>query len=133
MAAVPTVEPVLAEQVGTAYQAYWRVRSQALLELDPSHLSEVMDGEYLANFQSRLNDLQTQNRAIRTQVNLNYTVVQANSLQAIVQDRVEDESFYIVPGTLDPITQPAKDLTFIEFKFQSIEGIWKVVDSVRAV
>src|SRR5437762_1252904 len=35
---LPTVEPALAEEVGRAYEMFWRVRSQALLELDATHL-----------------------------------------------------------------------------------------------
>src|SRR5438034_8991722 len=44
--ALPTVEPALADEVGRAYVMFWRVRSQALLELDPSHLTASMDGDY---------------------------------------------------------------------------------------
>jgi len=41
--AIPTVDPALAHEVGKAYETFWRVRSQALLELDTTHLAEVMD------------------------------------------------------------------------------------------
>src|SRR5438309_8109607 len=52
--ALPTVEPALADEVGTAYVTFWRVRSQALLELDDTHLSDAMDGDYLANVERRI-------------------------------------------------------------------------------
>src|SRR5438067_7635470 len=63
---LPTVEPALADEVGKAYVTFWRVRSQALLELDPAHLPEVMDGDYLLNVRQRIDELRTEGRAIKT-------------------------------------------------------------------
>jgi hypothetical protein len=130
--ALPTVEPVLADEVGKAYVTYWRVRSQALLELDPVHLPDVMDGEYLNQFETQLKSLQMQGRAIKTQVTLNYVVVQASNETATIHDRVEDDSFYVVPGTQDPLTPPANDVLRLELKLRKSEGSWKVIDSVSA-
>jgi hypothetical protein len=129
--ALPTVEPALADEVGRAYVMFWRVRSQALLELDPSHLSEVMDGDYLQNFVVRLNELRVEGRAIKTQITLNYTVVQATDRAATVIDRLEDSSFYVLPGTEQPLADQANDVLLIQFKFLRADGAWKVVDSVR--
>src|SRR5205085_6327251 len=129
---LPTAEPALADEVGKAYVTFWRVRSQAALELDSSHLPEVMAGDYLQNFESHLDGLRMQSRAIKTQVTLNYNVVKASSEVAIVHDRIEDESFYIDPGTQKPLTDPANDQVMIEFSMAKLDGVWKVTDSVTA-
>jgi|SRR5579859_2684438 len=128
---LPTVEPALADEVGRAYVMFWRVRSQALLELDSTHLSEVMGGDYLQNFIARLDDLQLQGRAIKTQIVLNYTIAQATHDAATVIDRLEDSSFYIVPGTEEPLSEQVSDVLLIEFKLVRTGEVWKVVDSVR--
>ncbi|MCA1648224.1 MAG: hypothetical protein LC797_23130, partial [Chloroflexi bacterium] len=43
----PTLDPVVVAEVSAAYEQYWRVRTEALLELDKSHLSEIMEGDHL--------------------------------------------------------------------------------------
>ncbi|MDQ6673068.1 MAG: hypothetical protein M3069_20400, partial [Chloroflexota bacterium] len=104
--ALPTVEPILEEEVGKAYELFWRVRSQALLELDTTHLGEVMDGDYLANVAQRIETLRAEGRAIKTHVVLNYSVISATPEQAEVVDDFQDNSIYVNIGTEDPQTIP---------------------------
>ena len=124
--------PALADEIGKAYVTYWRVRSQATLDLDSTHLPEVMDGDYLQSFAAHLEELREQGQAIKTKVDLNYEVVQANSDAAIVHDRIEDNSFYVEPGTDNALSDPSNEQSLIEFKLRNFNGTWKVVDSVRA-
>ena len=129
---LPTVEPALAQEVGEAYVTFWRVRSQAVLELDSSHLDEVMAGDYLQSFETRLDGLKMQGRAIKTRVTLSYNVVSATNNSAVVHDYIQDQSFYVDPVTQKPITDPANDQVLIEFDLAKLDGVWKVVDSVTA-
>ena len=129
---LPTVEPTLAAEVGQAYEHYWRVRSQALLELDPTNLPDVMDGEYLQMFESRLEALAEQGKAIKTQISLNYKVVLANTQSATVLDRIEDDSYYVKAGSSEPLSDPANDVLSLEVKLIKRDGLWKVVESVSA-
>jgi hypothetical protein len=131
-AATPTVDPVLAAEIGRAYEAYWRVRSQAVLQLDPTHLADVMDGEHLAAIGDRIEEMRAEGKAIKTRVALNYTVVEASEVTASVVDRIEDNSYYVAPGTEQPLTEPAADVLLVMYRLQKISGVWKVVDSVRA-
>lgn len=128
--ALPTVEPNVAAEVGQAYENFWRVRSQAELTLDGSRAGDVMNGEYLAHFLDVLNQMQQQGRAIKTQVSLDYTVVQANDNSALLHDRIEDTSYYIDAATGTPLSDPAHDVVLIEFTLVKTDGAWKVVDSV---
>jgi hypothetical protein len=43
----PPVEPEVVEEVSQAYERYWQVRAEALLNLDRSRLHEVMDNPHL--------------------------------------------------------------------------------------
>lgn len=128
----PTVEPQLAMEVGRAYEAYWRVRAQALLQLDTAHLGEVMDNGHLTLVAQRIADLRNENRAIKTKVALNYTVVEANGTSAAVFDHIDDNTYYVKAGTEDPLSQPANDVLVVVFRLQKSSGVWKVVDSVTA-
>lgn len=127
---LPTVEPTLAAEVGQAYENFWRVRSQAELTLDPGHAADVMDGGYLQHFLDVVSQLNQERRAIKTQVVLDYTVVQASDDVAYIHDRIEDNSYYVDPESEAPLSDPANDMEFIEFRLESSNGVWKVVDSI---
>ena len=127
---LPTVEPILAAEVGKAYEHFWQVRSQAELTLDSSHLSDVMSGRYLEHFLDVLSQLQSEGKAIKVQVGLNYTVVQATDDLAVVHDRLEDGSVYVQLGTNVALSDPVNDVQLTEFTLARLDGAWKVVDSV---
>jgi hypothetical protein len=127
-----TVEPTLAAEVGQAYEQYWRVRAQALLQLDPTHLPEVMDGEHLAAVSQAIEQLRSEGRAIKSELSLNYTVIQADAEMATVFDHIDDNSYYVQAGTEQPLTQPAKGVLTGLFRLRKNSGVWKVVESVRS-
>jgi hypothetical protein len=130
--ALPTVEPTLAAEVGQAYENFWRVRSQALLDLDPTHLPEVMDGNYLEGTVHRISELQNEGKAIKTQVSLSYSVLEVSAENATIVDDVIDNSVYVNIGTEDAISEPTADQLRILYTLRTVGGVWKVVDSVRS-
>jgi hypothetical protein len=127
----PSVEPTLAAEVSRAYENFWRVKSQALLDLDQSHLADVMDGDYLSTVNQRIDDLRSEDRAIKTHVILNYRVVEATQRAASVIDDFEDDSIYVKTGTEEPLSEPVADQLTVLYKLENFSGTWKVVDSVR--
>ena len=129
---LPTVEPALAAEVGKAYENFWRVTSQALLELDETHLPEVMDGDYLATVTKRISELRAEGQAIKTHVILNYEVIQATAQSASVVDDFEDDSVYVKMGTEETLTEPAGDQMRVLYRMRLSSGVWKVFDSVRS-
>jgi hypothetical protein len=130
--ALPTVEPALADEVGRAYVMFWRVRSQALLELDQTHLSDVMWGDYLTNVNQRIDELRAEGRAIKTQVVLNYSVVEASSDSASVVDYFKDNSIYVKIDTEEPLSTPTADQLNVLYRLRKFSDAWKVVDSARS-
>jgi hypothetical protein len=128
----PTVEPTLAAKVGAAYERYWQVRSQALLDLDKSHLSEAMGGDHLASTSNLIDQLIEENRAIQTSVDHDYQVVKASEGSAEIFDDYLSSSFYIDPQSLRPLSAPASDELRVLYQMINIDGVWKVIDSVRA-
>ena len=129
---LPTVDPTLAAEVGKSYEQYWRVSSQALLDLDATRITEVMDGEYLMTFQEKLQSLRASGRAIKTQVSLHYKVIQASDISALIVDRVADDSFYVTLGDNTPLSDPTDDVLNLQTKLHKFDGIWKVVEIVSA-
>jgi hypothetical protein len=91
-----------------------------------------MDDDYLAMVTSRIDELRQENRAIKTQVILNYSVVAATSEVATVVDDFEDNSVYVTAGTEDPLTDPTADRERTLYTLRHSSGVWKVVDSVRS-
>jgi hypothetical protein len=128
----PTVEPALAADVGRAYQIYWRIRGQALLNLDPTQLDQVMDGDHLEVVQRRIEELRAEGRAIKTVVTLNYNVVEADADKAVVVDNIDDRSYYVKAGTEQPLTEPSSGVMLAMFRLDKSSGVWKVVNSGRA-
>ena len=129
---LPTVEPALADEVGQAYLKFWHVTSQALLELDDTHLTEVMDGEYLTSIENRIDELRNEDRAIKIAVVLNYSVVRATSDSASVLDDIEDNSVYVRIGTEEPVSGPTADQLRILYQLHNFAGTWKVVKGVTS-
>jgi len=91
-----------------------------------------MDGDYLDNIAELVDQLRSEGRAIKTQVVLNYSVLEATKEAATVVDYVEDNSIYVKIGTEDPITSPTADLLRITYRLKRFPEAWKVVDSVRS-
>jgi hypothetical protein len=129
---LPTVEPALAAEVSQAYENFWQVTSQALLELDTTHLQDVMDGDYLAAISDRISELRAEGKAIKTHVILNYAVLSATQDIATVVDDFEDDSVYVRIGTDEPISEATADQVRTVYKLSKSSGVWKVIDSVRS-
>jgi hypothetical protein len=128
----PTLDSVLVAEVGKAYEQYWQIRTHALLELDKTHLSEAMGGDHLNSVSQRIDELRTENRAIKTNVDHDFTVVQVSGNAAQIVDDYISDSIYVDPATQRPLSEPASDELRVLYRLSRSEGTWKVVDSVRA-
>lgn len=132
----PTVDPVVAAEIQSAYAAYWDIRAQALQELDTSHLREVAAGKGLSVLERGVQRLKSEQRALHTRVEHSYRVVQVTDTTAEVADAYVDDSYFVDPTTYEPLEpQPTGDpatRTVRElYELQRIDGTWKVVDGFR--
>jgi hypothetical protein len=131
-AARPTFDALLVAEVGKAYENYWQVRTQALLELDKTHLDEVMAGDHLGSVAQRIDELISENRAIKTDVDHDFRVVQVAGDDAQVLDDYISDSVYVDPATQLQLSNPTSDELRVLYRLSRFDGKWKVVDSVRA-
>ena len=130
--AQPTLDATLVTEVTEAFDQYWQVRSEALLDLDKAHLAETMGGDHLDMMSKRIDELRAENRAIRTDVDHQVHVLVVNVSTAQVLDDYISNTIYVDPASKEPLSQPASDELRVVYRLQRSEGKWKVVDSVIA-
>ena len=135
---LPTVPPALEAEVAQAYLHYFDVRSEALLNLDPSHLPEVAAGPPLAGLEQDIQEDRAQNRALQTNVQHDFAVLVVQGDQAIVADRYRDSSIFVdpdthqpLPGQVAPESPDQAPLVKVVYYLQRIDGTWKVVRGER--
>ncbi|HEV7666386.1 MAG TPA: hypothetical protein VGQ62_22820, partial [Chloroflexota bacterium] len=128
----PTLDPVSVAEIDQAYDKYWQVRSQALLNLDKSHLAEAMGGAHLNSISQRIDELKIEQRAIKTDVDHESRVVSLSGDIAQLVDDYISNSVYVDPVSNQPLTDPSSDELQVLYTLNKTAGTWRVVDSVRA-
>ena len=140
-APLATVSPEQAAEIAAAYQRYWEVRSEALLDLDPAPLADVAAGESLAGLQKSIEDDRAQGRALQTNVEHEQVyVVDVQGDEADVADRYKDSSIYVdpdshtpLPGQVAPASPDVAPAVSVLYHLQRVDGAWKVVSGQRFV
>src|SRR5205085_12254859 len=100
--------------------------------LDTSHLPDSMAGAELDREIQGVQELKSQGRAGKWDVEHNFRVVSATASDAEVYDEYVNHSVFVDAVTKQEI--PAKDpppLRKISFYLKRIDGNWKVVDGAR--
>ncbi len=124
--------PSVEDEVEAAYLNYWDVYSDAVYNLDSSHLSQVMTGPRLDRAIDEVNDLLQQGRAVEIDVVNSPAVIQVDGSSAVLLDEYENSSRFIDPQTKEPLSSPAEPQTIRDtVTLNLIDGTWKVYDSVR--
>lgn len=122
----------LEREIEAAFLHYWDVRSQALLNLDGSHLSEVTAGVELTRDQQQIDDLKAQNRAIKVEINYRLAFVNSSQDSAELFDDSFNKSYYVATDTKQPQGSPGSGGPVkVSYVLQKLQGTWKVVDGSR--
>jgi len=136
----PTVDPVLAAEVGKAYERYWDVRAEALYNLDTSHLGEVSDGEEQAAVASGVEKLRAQNKALKTDVEHDYRVISSSADTAEIYDEYVDNSVFVDVNTQAVVrlddqqgTDVASPTVKVIYELRRFNNTWKVVRGAAAL
>jgi hypothetical protein len=118
--------------VKASYLEYWEVYADAVYNLDPSRLDEVMTGPRLERARNEITNLAGQGRAVEIVVANNPAVVEVDGDEALVFDEYENQSHLIDPETKEPLSSPGQAETIRDtVTLTFIDGVWKVLDSVR--
>ncbi len=100
--------------------------------LDPAPLDAVATGDELLALRRDVEQLRARGRAIRAEVQHQYTVVRVDGDEAQVADRLRDFSIYVdattrepLPGQVRPSEADAPQSTILYF-LRKENGDWKV-------
>jgi len=122
--------PGTAQAVERAYLHYWDVYANALYTLDSSHLGEVMSGTELDGRRQQIDELRSQNQAVKIVVEHHYEIVLLGPSTAGVEDHYVNKSYTIDATTKRPLQSPgAGETEDVAFQFELVDGSWKVVSS----
>jgi hypothetical protein len=136
---LPSVAPELRREVETAYSQYWDARAQAVWTLDPAPLDDVATGDELLALRRDVQQLRGEGRAIKAEVQHQFTVVSVDGDEAQVADRFRDFSIYVDPSTKKPLPGQVRPdeanapLSTILYFLRNEGGTWKVERGERHV
>jgi hypothetical protein len=129
---LPTVAPELRREIETAYTQYWDARAQAVWTLDPVPLDDVATGGELLALRRDIEQLRTEGRAIKAEVQHQYVVIRVDGDVAQVLDRLRDFSIYVDPASKQPLPGQVRPdeanapLTTSLYFLRNVDGTWRV-------
>jgi len=126
-----SVSPQLADELNAAYQHFWQVRAQALLDLDPSALPSVLDGVALQREQANLDTLRAQNQSEQIDVQHRIQIMHATSDDATIFDNYTSRVIPVDLTTNEPQDASPASSWFLAYHFRKFSGSWKVVEAVQ--
>jgi hypothetical protein len=106
----PTLSPQLSQEISQAYLRYFQVSADALRTWNPDGLDSVATGDELAFLRDQIQQDRAAGRALDTEVQHSFNIVQIQGDEAEVADAYRDSSVYINPNTgelLEGQTRPS--------------------------
>ncbi|SRR5581483_2826066 len=120
------------QQIEAAYLRYWQVYSDAVLNLDPSHLNEVLAGRALQLVTDEINGLKAQDKPAKIDVQHSYAIVRFDQTSATLVDDYLSRSVLVDPSTKQPLPRSDPPTRVRQsFEFQKADGNWKILDGTR--
>ena len=137
---LPTPTADQAAELAAAYARYFDVSAEALLNLDPTSLTEVADGQELAGLQKDIEGDRALGRALQTSVEHDVYVLDVVGDEADVADRYKDSSIYVdlvshtpLSGQAVPESPDVAPTVSVVYHLRRFDGTWKVVSGQRFV
>ncbi len=123
----------LEQEIEVAYQNYLRVYSEAVLNLDANHLSEVLAGQALQLVTDEVNGLKARGRPVKIVEDDRVVALgRVTETSATVVDEYVSRSVYIDPGTMQPLPRTGPPSRVRQsYELRKLNGVWKVVDGTR--
>ena len=100
--------------------------------MDPTVLDDVATGDELAALKRDVDGLRAEGRAIKTEVQHQFTVVRVDGDEAQVLDRFRDFSIYVDAQTKQPLPgevrpdEASAPLNTALYYMRKVDGAWKV-------
>lgn len=131
----PTTTSPLEREIEDAYQRYLQIYSEAVLNLDTSHLSEVLDGRALQLVTAEVNDLKARGRPVKIIENDRLIALsRVTDTSATLIDEYTSRSVLVDPTTKQPLPRTGPPTRIRQsYEFRKVDGVWKIVDGTREV
>lgn len=116
-----------------AYQQFWDVYSQAVLDLNPAPVESVASGERLQGIRDEIEDLRRRGLAMRVSVTHNPLIIEMSEDSAVVYDEMVNKSFFVNAATKEPRTASGSGMLLRDTYIlqRAADGTWKVVSGGR--
>lgn len=125
---LPVATDPLTLEIEQAYLHYWDIRTQAYLNLDTSHLSEVTAGAELDRMTQQITGLKAQSHAVKVDVDHHYLIASRATDSAVVYDEYVNRSVFLDAATKQVIPTSSPPATEkVSFDLQKVDGTWKVI------
>ncbi len=103
-----------------------------MLNLDPSHLNEVLAGRALQLVTDEINGLKAQDKPAKIDVQHSYAIVRFDQTSATLVDDYLSRSVLVDPSTKQPLPRSDPPTRVRQsFEFQKADGNWKILDGTR--
>lgn len=126
-----TVSPELATELTNAFQRFWQVRAQAMLDLNTAPLTTVMDGPLLQREQAGLDQMRAQNQAEQIDVQHHMQITHATDTEATIVDNYTSHTVPVDLASNELGTPSPVGTWHLAYHFQKLGGTWKVVEAVQ--
>ena len=122
-------------EIEAAYLKYLQVYSDAVANLDTSHLQEVLDGQALQWVTDEVNDLKAKGRPGKIIEDDRLTSIAfVTETSASVADEYTSRSVFVDPNTKQPLPRTGPPLRVRQsYDLRKINGVWKIVNGTREV
>lgn len=121
------------QEVEAAVQKYLQVYSDAVANLDTSHLAEALSGPALTLVTDEVNELKAAGRPGRIiEDDRTLIVTRVGTDAASVLDEYTSKSVYIDPKTGQPVPRSGPPVRVRQtYELRKLAGVWKIVDGTR--
>jgi hypothetical protein len=129
-----TVDWRLEPAIWQAYEEFWKLRSDALFDLNPAKLETRMAGPALERELAGIEMLKSQGAAQVIDIEHRAQVLEATADEGVVWDPYLNRTYRIDATSKKRVEPEFEPYTIdIAYRLQPIDGVWKVVDAVRLV
>lgn len=120
------------DEIVSTYLRYWDAYSLAVLNLDSAAVRGIAAGEELDGIEDEIDELRSMNLAVRTVVQHNPVVIHISEDEAVLEDTITNNSFYVDPVTKNPpAASGTGEILRDTYYFEKVDGKWTVVRSIR--
>ena len=125
----------LEREIEDAYYRYLQVYSDAVLNLDTSRLSEVLDGEALRSVTEEVDDRKAKGRPLKViEDDRLIAFVPVAETQASLIDEYTSRSVVVDANTKQPLPRTSPPTRIRQtYVFRKLDGTWKIVDGTREI